>query len=578
MSALARRCGIIAATMLTMLSSPFVAPVLAGEAPAKHYMIAAANPYAVDAGLQMLRAGGSAVDAAIAVQMVLTLGRTGVFRHRRRRVSACSTIPRRRQVTSFDGRETAPASATPEHVSRRERQPASEIARSIPGGLSVGVPGDVAMLELAHKRYGRLPWAKLFEPAIALAEKGFPVGRKLAATLRDEPADGAHARYASVFLQARRHAAETGRNLAQSGTRKDIPRHRRGRRESVLFGSYRAGDRRQGRSRAASIRRGMTLADLANYQAKERPPVCGAYRVYRLCSMGPPSSGGVVGAADPRHAGAISAEGCSSPTRCRRFTCSRKRAGSLSPTAPCGWPIPTWCMCRLRGCSTNPISRSDRKLIDPHARHGDGTRQASRRRNMLRCAPQRDAAASRHQPYVHRGRPRRSRLDDDDGRIHVRRRDDGEGIFPQQSARRIFRFEPVRDGKPVANAPAPGKRPMSAMSPTIVFNSDGSLRIALGSPGGPDHHSLTWPRRWSRCSMAASIRKAPRHCRITPIPMGPRSLKRIRRSSITRSALSAMGHRVVNANLESGLNIVERVKDGYIGGSDPRRDGVAKGK
>ena len=160
-------------------------PVRAGGVPAMHHMIAAANPYAAQAGLDMLRSGGSAVDAAIAAQLVLTLVEPessgiggGAF--------MLLYDPRTKQVTSFDGRETAPASATPGMFLDASGKPRGHFD-AIPGGLSVGVPGVIAMLEMAHKKYGRLPWAKLFEPAIQLADKGFPVGAKLANTIRAFP-------------------------------------------------------------------------------------------------------------------------------------------------------------------------------------------------------------------------------------------------------------------------------------------------------------------------------------------------------------------------------------------------------
>ena len=140
-----------------------------------------------------------------------------------------------------------------------------------------------------------------------------------------------------------------------------------------------------------------------------------------------------------------------------------------------------------------------------------------------------------------------------------------------------FSLEPMRDGKPVANAPAPGKRPMSAMSPTIVFNSDGSLRIALGSPGGPiiiPYVAETLVAMLDGGLDPQSAAALPHHAN----PNGPTLLEDGTPITDYGSELASMGHRVVNANLESGLNIVERVKAGYIGGSDPRRDGVAKGE
>src|SRR6185503_7487677 len=175
---IARR--VLYVVILALASAP---PVDAAETIAKHHLIAAANPYAAEAGREMLRAGGSAVDAAIAAQIVLTLVEPessgiggGAF--------MLLFDPAKKRMTSFDGRETAPASATPTMFLDANGKPRAK-SDAIPGGLSVGVPGVVAMLDLAHKKYGRLPWAKLFQPAIDLADKGFKVPKKLAFTLRE---------------------------------------------------------------------------------------------------------------------------------------------------------------------------------------------------------------------------------------------------------------------------------------------------------------------------------------------------------------------------------------------------------
>src|SRR3954471_12094864 len=161
------------------------APATARGNVATRHMISAANPYASRAGLEMLRKGGSAVDAAIAAQMVLTLVEPessgiggGAF--------LLLYDAKHNKVTSFDGRETAPASATPGMFLDGNGKPRPHM-EAIPGGLSVGVPGDIAVLELAHKKYGKLKWAMLFQPAIALAERGFSVSRKMASELGEEP-------------------------------------------------------------------------------------------------------------------------------------------------------------------------------------------------------------------------------------------------------------------------------------------------------------------------------------------------------------------------------------------------------
>jgi gamma-glutamyltranspeptidase/glutathione hydrolase len=284
--------GRIAACALFFAASLVTSPTADArtEAPAKHDMVAAANPLAVDAGLQMLHAGGSAVDAAIAVQMVLTLVEPessgiggGAF--------LLLYDPASKQVASFDGRETAPASATPQMFLDASGKPRPK-REVIPGGLSVGVPGDVAVLELTHKRYGRLPWAKLFEPAIALAEKGFPVGRKLAATIRAEAQMARMPDIKAYFYKTDGTPLKQGDILKNPDLGKTLRAIAAGGAHAFYTGPI--AQAIVDKVNHAPVNPGrMTLADLASYQAKERPPVCGSYRSYRLCSMGPPSSGGV---------------------------------------------------------------------------------------------------------------------------------------------------------------------------------------------------------------------------------------------------------------------------------------------
>ncbi len=216
-----------------------IAPAYA-DTSAKHHMIAAANPYAARAGLEMLRAGGSAVDAAIAAQLVLTLVEPessgiggGAF--------MMVYDPAKNDVTSFDGRETAPASATPGMFLDASGKPRAHFD-AIPGSLSVGVPGTIAMLEMAHKKYGRLPWAKLFGPAIKLADEGFPIGSKLAGTLRQFPQMAQMPDIKRMFYQARRHAAGPGRYSEKSRTRGHAARDCEERSERILYGRGCASD------------------------------------------------------------------------------------------------------------------------------------------------------------------------------------------------------------------------------------------------------------------------------------------------------------------------------------------------
>src|SRR5215831_4655256 len=198
--------------------------------------------------------------------------------------------PATKQTTSFDGREMAPASATPTMFLDANGQARSK-PDAIPGGLSVGIPGVVKMLFLAHQKYGKLPWAKLFEPAIKLSEDGFPVGPKLARTIKnfsrgDMPdikarfyhADGTPLAEGEIYKNSDYAAAL--KKIAKEGPNGFY----KGEIAQAIVDAVQHAPRQQG---------GMTLEDLDKYQAKERAPVCGEYREYNVCSMGPPSSGGI---------------------------------------------------------------------------------------------------------------------------------------------------------------------------------------------------------------------------------------------------------------------------------------------
>ena len=232
---------------------------------AQRFMVAAADPRAVAAGLEMLRAGGSAADAAIAAQLVLGLAEPqssglggGAF--------VLHWSEKERRVRSYDGREAAPAAARPERFLDRHGNPEQFMA-AVMSGRSVGVPGVPRLLEVLHREHGRLPWARLFEPAIRLADGGFKRTRRLARMLERYPA-------VRSLLPLNREYAATLRLLAAQGA-----------------DAFYRGPIAEDIVRAAHS--DLTLEDLARYRVIEREPVCGAYRGYRLCSMGPPSSGGI---------------------------------------------------------------------------------------------------------------------------------------------------------------------------------------------------------------------------------------------------------------------------------------------
>jgi gamma-glutamyltranspeptidase/glutathione hydrolase len=545
-------------------------PARAGETIAKRHMIAAANPAASEAGLAMLRRGGSAVDAAIAAQMVLTLVEPessgiggGAF--------LLLWDPKRKTITSFDGRETAPASATPGMFLDAAGKPRAHLD-AIPGGLSVGVPGAVAMLELAHKKYGKLPWAVLFQPAIKLAEKGFPVSRKMAVELRQFPQmaqmpdikrylyhpDGTPMAEGETLKNP--ELAATFRVLAKGGAKAFYS----GAIASAIVDKVRHAPVNPG---------GMTLADLARYKPVERKPVCGLYRVYRLCSMGPPSSGGVavlqiLGMLERFPSKDLQPNSLSEVhlvSQAERLAFA-DRAQYLADPDAVNVPV--------AGLLDSAYLRARAELIDPAKDMGT----ASPGTPLMLQSPY----APQRTPQL----PGTSHLSvvDDAGEV-VSMTTTIEFVFGSEMMAKgfflnneltDFSFEPVHDGKPVANAPAPGKRPMSAMSPTIVFGPDGKFKIAAGSPGGPLIITYTAGALIAMLDGGLDPQAAvalPHFANLN----SPTILEKDTSLGALKPQLTAMGHQVIERDLESGLHIIERADGGYRGGADPRRDGVALG-
>lgn len=543
---------------------------LAADIIAKHHMIAAANPYAAEAGRQMMREGGSAVDAAIAAQLVLTLVEPessgiggGDF--------MMVYDPRSGKVSSFDGRETAPASATSGMFLDATGKPRGHFD-AIPGGLSTGVPGVIAMFDMAHKKYGRLPWAKLFAPAIKLAQNGFPVGRKLAATLRAFPQLAGMPDIKRYFYKADGTPLAQGEVLKNPEFARTLRLIARGGPKAFYTGQI-AQHIVDAVQHAPINPGGMTLADLASYHAVERPAVCGPYRQYRLCSMGPPSSGGVavlqiLGMLERFPKTQLQPDSLSGVhlfTQASRLAFA-DRAMYLADPDVINVPV---------AGLIDPTYLAQRSaLIDPTK--DMGTAQAGTPpQKHARFAPQRtpQLPGTSHLSVV-----------DDHGEV-VSMTMTVEFVFGSEimangfflnNELTDFSFEPVRDGKPVANSPAPGKRPMSAMSPTIVFGPDGKFAVATGSPGGPAIIDFVAQSLIAMIDAGLGAQQA------TALPHtlnlnGRTILEKGTPLDALAAPLTAMGHTVVSADLESGLHIIEHVRGGYVGGADPRRDGEVLG-
>ncbi len=558
-------------TLCAMAFAMALAPMAqAADAIAHHHMISAANPYAADAGREMMRKGGSAVDAAIATQLVLTLVEPessgiggGAF--------MMLYDPKTKTVTSFDGRETAPASATPGMFLDATGKPRQHFD-AVPGGLSTGVPGVLAMLDMVHKKYGRLPWATLFEPAIKLAQNGFPVGKKLAATIKEFPQMARMPDVKRYFYHADGTPLAEGEILKNPELARTLRIIAKGGAKAFYSGGI-------ARAIVDAVQHapvnpgGMTLADIASYRAVERPAVCGDYRKYRVCSMGPPSSGGVavlqiLGMLERFPSNDLqptTLSGVQLFTQASRLAFA-DRAMYLGDPDVINVPV--------KGLVDPGYLAQRSAMIDPNKDMGTATAGNPPERHA-QFAPQRT-----------RQLPGTSHLSvvDDKGEV-VSMTTTVEFVFGSEvmadgfflnNQLTDFSFEPTRDGKPVANAPAPGKRPMSAMSPTIVFDPDGKFAIATGSPGGPAIIDFVAQ------SLIAMIDAHMSPAEAVALPHvlnlnSPTILEQGTALDALNAPLTAMGHTVVERSLESGLHIIERVPGGYVGGADPRRDGAAIG-
>ncbi|MGB8366337.1 MAG: gamma-glutamyltransferase [Rhizomicrobium sp.] len=541
----------------------------ASAAPARHHMIAAANPYAAQAGLQMLREGGSAVDAAIAAQMVL-----GLVEPESSGLGGGAFLvlydPAKSRVTTFDGRESAPASASPQMFLDATGRPRPH-AQIIPGGLSVGVPGVVAMLELAHKKYGRLPWAKLFAPAIRLARDGFPVGRKLAATIQNDVAAAEMPDIKHYFYHADGTPLREGEILKDSAyadTLRAIARHGA---RAFYSGSVAA-------SIVAAVAHApvnpgdMTLGDLAHYKAIERAPVCGAYRTMRICSMGPPSSGGIAVLQILAFLERFRASDLQPDTL--QFAQIFTQANRLAFADRAEYiGDPAFVRVPVAGLLDRAYLKARAGLIDLN--HDMGTAPAGTPLRAMIYAPQK--TEQRHGT---------SHLDvvDDSGEVVSMTTTIESGFGAQIMASGFllnneltdFSAVPMEDGKVIANAPEAGKRPMSAMAPSIVFGHDGKFLIAVGSPGGP----VIIPDVAGALSAMIDGGLDPQQAASLPHIYNPNGATIIEKGTALEQlapALTAMGHTIRIAPVISGLHIIEKTPEGYIGGADPRRDGVALG-
>lgn len=544
------------------------------------FAVAAANPLAADAGYRILKAGGSAVDAAVAVQMVLTLvepqssgigGGAFLLHHDGRDVEA------------FDGRETAPAGAEEKLFIGAGGKPLS-FDDAVVGGRAVGVPGVVRMLELAHRQHGRLPWARLFEPAIELAEQGFRISPRLHALLEADPhlkrdpaarayfyrwhggprAVGTTLRNPELAAVLRRVAAEGAKALHEG----DIAR--------AIVAKVREHPANPGR---------MTLADLAGYQPKKRPPICHDHRArgrdYRVCGFPPPGSGAIavgqiLGILDAVRAQALplddglpGADWLHLYLEASRLAFADRAQYVADPdfvAPPAGrWESlldPQYLRQRAQ-----LIGKTSMKVAKPGMPGGVRT-------GFAPSAPQPEYGTS-HISIVDAHGNSLAMTTTVEAQFGSRQMVHG---FMLNNQLTDFSFVPAdADGSPVANRVQPGKRPRSSMAPTLVFDkASGEVVLSGGSPGGAMIIHYTAKALYGVLQWGLDAQRAIALPNFGSLN-GPSLLEERRFPASTLHALRARGAEVREQPMTSGLQVIQKTPDGYFGGADPRREGVVVG-
>jgi gamma-glutamyltranspeptidase/glutathione hydrolase len=562
------------------------------------YAVAAANPLATRAGQEILQAGGSAVDAAIAVQMLLTLVEpqsSGIG-------GGAFLIHFDGKLTqAFDGRETAPAGATPQLFLDSNGKPLP-FATAVVGGRSVGVPGTLRMLFLAHQQHGKLPWKELFQPAIRLATAGFAISPRMATLLSAEVALKTDPDALAYFFDPQGKPWPAGHVLRNPELAAVLQAISEKGPDALLTGDVAKAMVRKVQSHANAGT--LTLGDLAAYQPVLREPLCFDYTValptqaYRICGMPPPSSGtlaigqilgmlNATGMADsPLQQGIPGAPWLHLYTEAARLAFADRGQYVADPAfvaAPgSGWQsllAPDYLALRARSIDTRAAAQ--RMPSAPPGHPGD-TGVAGKVALSYAPMPAQEEHGTSHISIVDAyGNALAMTTTIEDGwgaRLMVNRGMGLGGGFLLNNQLTDFSFEPTGDdGKPVANRVEPGKRPRSSMSPVLVFDrKTGQLLLSAGSPGGAFIIHFTTKTLLGVLNWGLSPQQAINLPNFGSLG-GPLFLEQERFGAATMADLRARGHTVVETPLPSGLQALQRQSTGLLGGADPRREGIVLG-
>jgi gamma-glutamyltranspeptidase/glutathione hydrolase len=548
----------------------------------QHFAVAAAHPLATDAGYAVLQAGGSAVDAAIAVQMVL-----GLVEPQSSGIGGGSFLlhhdGQRQQTEAFDGRETAPATANENLFLNTDGKPVA-FFEAVVGGRAVGVPGTVQMLEDAHRQHGKLPWQQLFEPAIQLAEQGFKVSQRLHALLVSDKHLAKDPVAAAYFYDAAGQPWPVGYVLKNPELASVFKRIAAEGAQALMTGDIAQAIVDKVRLHPTNPGQ-LALPDLASYRAIQRQPLCHNYRAaardYRICGMPPPSSGAIA-------VGQI--------------------VGLLSHTPAAGMPLidglpdPRW-LHLYTEASRLAFADRDQYIADPDFVQPPGGSWMSlllphylaERAQLI--GPVRMTAATAGTPGAVKKSYAPMPAQPEHGTSHISIVDAYGNALAMTStienafgSRQMvkgfllnneltdFSFAPSdAQGNPIANRVEAGKRPRSSMAPTLVFDkANGQLLMSGGSPGGALIIHYTAKLLYGTLNWELDAQQAinmPNFGNMNGVTL----LEDQRFPATTVESLRQPGAQVREVPMTSGLQAIQRTPSGWFGGADPRREGVVRG-
>ena len=553
-----RRWWLAALLALTMLGA-------GGAAAAERRMVVAAHPLAAEAGIDVLRAGGNAVDAMVAIQAVLGLVEPqssglggGAFLVYYDAASG--------ELTTFDGRETAPAAATEDYFLGMDGEPLP-FWEAVVGGRSVGVPGTPKLLDVVHARYGARDWAELLQPALQLAEAGFEVTPRLAQSVEGaRELDRFEATRAYFFANG--EALRAGATLANPAYAETLRRL-----QAARSAPFYSGDIAAAIVATTTAEGGvLALADFEAYEVMERAPVCADYRGVEVCGMGPPSSGaltvgqilGLLAHVDIARLG-YGVEAAHLIAEASRLAFA-DRALYMADADFVDVPV---------SGLLDPVYLTVRaQLIDRDAAARDARAGLPPRRNLPAFAPQDqpEPPGTSHFVVVDAAGNALSMTTTIESGFGSRLMTNG---FLLNNELTDFSFRPEIDGRPVANRVEGGKRPRSSMSPTIVMR-DGAPYVLTGSPGGSRIIAYTTMSLLGMLDWGLEPQQAVELGHVVNRG-GTTDLEEGTEAASFAAELRERGHEVDIRELTSGLHAIMIRDDVLLGGADPRREGVVRG-